>query len=292
MPAESTRISVLSWWKLPCRDALSALRDSSCKLDGSVKPLIAAGRRAAARSAGSSRKQLKREVVSSGWRADGKWRRLCRACRCWGEVCVVNQVWTWRWHLNHAHPAAANETAAKLQNKSDTLTTNCETKVQHDDSPDCESVPHTFPELKHENQSWIQSRGSSKHSPSCLNYSYFHQSDFRSDQSLRYSLWMDFSVLLLFTLTFPSLCASSSSTSTFSVEGNHLSSVQYLVNSEAAFPPKLFGSVCSGCESFSTTVWIKQKDWCGLVWSSIHPQFGALFSVLALISYGAFNHIS
>lgn len=55
--------------------------------------------------------------------------------------------------LNLAHPAAANEMAAELQNKIDTLTTNCETKVQHDDSPDCETVPHTFHGLKHENQS-------------------------------------------------------------------------------------------------------------------------------------------
>lgn len=42
------------------RDAPSVLQDSSCKPDGCVKPLITAGCRAAALSAGSSRKQLKR----------------------------------------------------------------------------------------------------------------------------------------------------------------------------------------------------------------------------------------
>lgn len=48
-------------------------------------------------------------VVSSGWRADGKSRRLCRAWRCRAEVCVVNQVWTC------FKPAAASSSHLRLK---------------------------------------------------------------------------------------------------------------------------------------------------------------------------------
>lgn len=125
--------------------------------DGGVKLLIRGSWRAAAFCSCSWRGG----IVSSGWRADGKWRRLCWACLCRAEVCIVNQVWTRWWHFKPRSSCSSQwggSSSSELNGQKGTS--------KHDDSPASNSSSHLH---------WTQSR----------RVSCFHQSYFRSQLMFR-----------------------------------------------------------------------------------------------------------
>lgn len=111
--------------------------------DGGVKLLIRGSWRAAAFCSCSWRGG----IVSSGWRADGKWRRLCWACRCRAEVCIVNQVWTRWWHFK---PQWDGSCSSELNGQKGTS--------EHDDSPASNSSSHLHFRVSCFHQSYFRSQ--------------------------------------------------------------------------------------------------------------------------------------